>query len=242
MTENVTPPAVQAVANGKKQSGVQWLTAAILIAAMCLALVWVRTDMNANQLEDIRQSFVITTLSQDSQRLRDELTKKGINPDTIAPSPEKRTTGTNQTPGPQGKAGVGIARAAVTNGHLVVFYTDGSSQSVGVVVGPAGASITGAPGIKGDKGASVTGAPGIPGLSITGADGKGGAPGVDGKNGVDGAPGAPGAPGPASIIPGPAGPIGPEGPVCAVGFKPALLTFTTTARINETLTVCAIRP
>lgn len=175
-------PAVQAVANGKKNSGLQWLAVAILIAFLTIGFVRVSSDLDANQREDFEQGIVIASLSQDSQRLREELAKKGIDPNTIAPSPEKRTNDPLRITGPTGETGPMGAQ------------------------GPMG--LTGArglTGLKGDKGGNTQGIQGIPGQSIQGDRGTQGDKGDKGDVGDAGTPGAPGAPGAASIVAGPIG-------------------------------------
>ena len=204
-------PAVQAIANGKKNSGLQWLAVAILIAFLTVGFLRVSSDLEENQREDIGRSVIIATLSQDSERLRDELVRKGIDPNTIAPSPEKRTNEPTQMSGPSGPTGP---------------------------TGPQGMPGTrGLTGLKGDRGGSVQGIQGMPGQGIQGDQGIQGTQGADG---APGAPGADGAPGAVSVVPGPIGLTGPAGPVCPTGFTPTQLVVTTVTRINETINVCAL--
>ena len=187
---------VQAFAASKKRSGLQWGVAALVMLALTAGIVSLRYDVTVNARQDIvqgemidTQGRVITSLSRDSQRLRGELVKRGVNPNTIAPAPEKRLT---QAPGATGTAGlngVSISRVAITaDGQLQVFYSDGSSQTVGNIVGATGA--TGAAGRQGPQGDSIRGISGVGG--------------TNGVNGVD------------SIVPGPAGPVGPVGPASVI--------------------------
>ncbi len=46
--------------------------------------------------------------------------------------------GTNGRDGLTGAPGRGIDNTAIVNGHLMIFYSDGTSQDVGQVVGPTG--------------------------------------------------------------------------------------------------------
>ncbi len=90
----------------------------------------------------------------------------------------------------------GIASTTVNeNGELIVTYTDGTTENLGVVKGADGAP--GADGKDGAPGADgKDGAPGADGKDgKDGVDGKDGAPGADGKDGKDGSDGQPGAPG-----------------------------------------------
>lgn len=73
---------------------------------------------------------------------------------------------------PRPKDGVGIESAVIDHeGVLLLGMTDGTTKSLGAVVGKPGRD----------------GLPGVPGRSgADGLDGKPGAPGKDGKNGIDG--------------------------------------------------------
>lgn len=83
--------------------------------------------------------------------------------------------------GADGAPGRGIAKLLIdSKGHLVVTYTDGATDDVGLIVGKDGADgRDGADGLPGQKGD-----PGQDGRD--GLDGKDGAPGRDGKDGLDG--------------------------------------------------------
>lgn len=89
-----------------------------------------------------------------------------------------------------GRDGRGVAKLLTdANGHLLVTFTDGAVEDVGLVVGKDGTNgrdgkdgADGAPGEKGDKGdPGERGADGAPGR-----DGVDGAPGRDGNDGRDG--------------------------------------------------------
>jgi hypothetical protein len=69
-------------------------------------------------------------------------------------------TGPTGAPGPTGAAGRGVVSATVTDGHLLITYTDGTTADVGPVVGPTGAT-------------GPTGADGQPPLSWTYTDALG---------------------------------------------------------------------
>jgi len=88
--------------------------------------------------------------------------------------------------GKDGVDGVGISKAEIIDGELVLTYTDGTSVNLGKVVGEDGKDgVDGAPGKDGADGEDgVDGAPGK-----DGEDGENGQDGVPGKDGEDGAPG-----------------------------------------------------
>ncbi len=218
-------PAVQTIVTGKKRSGLAWLAAAFVFALMTAGFLWVRSELNTNQDQDLEQGKVITSLSRDSQRLRGELARRGVNPDTIAPAPEKRVDAAPGTPGAPGLAGVGIVRTARSGGQLQVFYSDGTSQVVGSIVGPGGkpgrgvasqriragrllvrytdgttqdlGPVIGAKGDKGDPGRTVQGNQGNTGDK--GDQGNQGDQGPKGDTGLQGSTGAD------SIVPGATG-------------------------------------
>lgn len=79
--------------------------------------------------------------------------------------------GKNGIDGTNGKDGRGILAASVENGSLIVRFSDGVTQNLGIVTGPAGSN-----GTNGTDGA-------------TGPAGPAGAAGKDGTNGSDGAAG-----------------------------------------------------
>ena len=95
-----------------------------------------------------------------------------------------------------------VAKVAVENGHLIVYYDDEENEmakvDLGQVVGPTGA--TGPQGPKGDTGA-------------TGATGPQGPKGDTGETGATGPQGPKGAT-------GPKGPTGPQGPKGDNGITP----------------------
>lgn len=187
----------------KQRSGIAWVAAGLVFALLIVGLLKVQSDVAAIEVAGVDQGKVITSLSRDSQKLREALSTRGVNPDTIAPAPEKRVA---TIPGTPGAPGVGIARVGLTGGQLQVFYSDGTSQSVGPITGPPGPSgRPGRPGVsvkgpKGDRGDVGTGIQGVPGSSIKGDTGP---PGPDGPPGPAGAD---------STVPGPTGPPGGEGP------------------------------
>lgn len=88
---------------------------------------------------------------------------------------EKGADGANGRDGKDGLAGRGIAKSLIdAKGHMIVTYTDGSTDDVGLVVGKDGRD-----GVDGKDGAM--GADGRDGI-----DGAAGQPGMDGKDGADG--------------------------------------------------------
>lgn len=124
-----------------------------------------------------------------------------------------------------------IASTAIVGTHLVVSYTDGTSQDVGVVVG-AGSGGSGSvgpqgpQGVKGDTGAQgpagpqgATGATGATGL--TGATGAQGIQGIQGPKGDTGATGTTGAKGDTGSqgIQGVKGDTGAQGAVGPAGYE-----------------------
>lgn len=137
---------------------------------------------------------------------------------TIAP--KDGTNGTNGIDGKDGATGRGVTTFNVTNaGELEVHYTDGTSESIGKVVGKDG--INGLAGIDGKDGRGILSTALESGSLIVrysdgsqenlgyvvgpaGASGKDGSAGVSGTNGTNGVDGAPGAQGPQGAE-GPAG-------------------------------------
>lgn len=124
-----------------------------------------------------------------------------------------------------------IASTAIVGTHLVITYTDGTSEDVGVVVGAgSGGSGTVGPqgpqGLKGDTGAQgpagpqgATGATGFTGAA--GATGAQGIQGVQGPKGDTGATGATGAKGDTGSqgIQGVKGDTGAQGAVGPAGYE-----------------------
>lgn len=183
---------------GKRRSALMWVAALLVFVLLFVGLLKVQSDVATNERDDVDQGKVLVALLQDSQRLRAALADRGVNPNSVAPAPEKRLKSIPGLPGGVGAPGI---------------------QGV---PGRPGASVKGAQGVKGDKGDVGTGKQGEPGASIKGDPGDSIA-GPAGPAGADGAPGAPGAPGADSTVPGPDGPAGPPG---AVGQPPASWTFT----------------
>lgn len=95
--------------------------------------------------------------------------------------------GKDGAPGPQGR---GVSKLLIdAKGHLIVTYTDGATDDVGLIVGKDGD-----PGKDGRDG--VDGAPGTDGKNgADGASGRDGEKGLDGSNGRDGTDGKDGADG-----------------------------------------------
>lgn len=103
---------------------------------------------------------------------------------------EKGIPGDAGKDGAPGAAGRGVAKLLIdAKGHLVVTFTDGATDDVGLVVGKDGA-----PGANGRDG--VDGAPGVDGKSgadgINGRDGEKGLDGTNGRDGIDGKDGTDG--------------------------------------------------
>lgn len=117
----------------KRRSGIAWVAAGLIFAVLIAGLLKVQADVGAIQVGSIYQGKVIVSLSRDSQKLREALSTQGVNPDTIAPAPEKRVA---TIPGTPGAPGVGITRVGLKGDQLQVFYSDGTSQSVGPITGP----------------------------------------------------------------------------------------------------------
>lgn len=141
MSDTLIPTAVHEQAVAKKRSGLAWIIAALMIALLTAGLLWTRADVASNERADAGQEQVITSLSRDSQKLREALTKKGVDPNTVAPAPEKRVDAI-PAPAPEaGAAGVSVIRTAILpGGQLQVFYSDHSSQVLDWNAGP-GASL-----------------------------------------------------------------------------------------------------
>lgn len=133
-----------------------------------------------------------------------------------------------------------IVSSALVGTHLVLTYSDGTSQDVGVVVGTGsgGSGSVGPQGPKGDTGAQgpagpqgITGATGPAGTTgATGAAGATGAQGIQGVAGPKGDTGAAGAKGDTGSqgIQGPKGDAGAQGAVGPVGYE-FNLNFTAAA-------------
>lgn len=164
----------------------------------------------------------IAQLIQGSKDLREELRKKGVDPDTIAPNPDSiAKQKVDQAPtiiiqkGPRGDRGpMGSRGGPGPAGSRGVSGAQGIPGPVGPA-GPAGKN--GAPGAIGPTGKTgPTGAPGPAGpAGDTGPQGEPGIPGTPGAQGPIGPTGPPGpsaAPGADSTVPGPQGPAGPAGP------------------------------
>ena len=121
-------------------------------------------------------------------------------------------TGPAGATGPQGPAGLSIRELDITNGDLIVTFTDSSLINVGNIIGPTGA--TGATGPQG-----ATGAQGPVGPSgAQGDTGPAGPTGPTGPSGADGVDGSQGLTGPAGAT-GPQGLTGPAGAQGAPGAK-----------------------
>jgi len=188
MSDNLIPTVVHDQAVAKKHSGLAWIIAALMMALLTAGLLWTRADVAGNERADAGQEQVITSLSRDSQLLREALSQKGVDPNTVAPAPEKRVDAIPPTPG---AAGVSVIRTAILpGGQLQVFYSDHSSQVVGQVVGAGGKPGPG-PSVA-QVAAGVSGYLTVhpPARGPAGADSV--VPGLNGTNGLD------------SVVPGPA--------------------------------------
>lgn len=121
-----------------------------------------------------------------------------------------------------------IAATALVGTHLVISYTDGTSQDVGVVVGAGsggGGSVgpQGLQGVKGDTGAQGPAGPqGATGSTgATGSAGATGSQGIQGPKGDTGATGTAGAKGDTGSqgIQGAKGDTGAQGAVGPAGYE-----------------------
>lgn len=167
----------------RRQGAWAWAALAAVLLALLLSVWALAEDLDDQKAEGQKRQLVVDQLARDSVALRGELTKQGVDPDTVAPPPQDRTDDPLPIQGPQGIPG-----------------TPGIQGPEGEQ-GPAGA--------EGKQG--VQGAQGTPGED--GAPGSGGAPGEDGPQGPPGASGPqgpPGASGPQGP-PGAGGPQGPPG-------------------------------
>lgn len=103
---------------------------------------------------------------------------------------EKGVPGDAGKDGAPGLPGRGVAKLLIdAKGHLVVTFTDGATDDVGLIVGKDGApGKDGRDGVDGLAGADgKSGADGAPGRDgEKGLDGSNGRDGIDGANGVDG--------------------------------------------------------
>jgi len=124
------------------------------------------------QTESVKKGDAIDALSNDSKKLRDKLAKEGVNPNTIAPPPEKRT---NEVPEP-----------TVVNNTIIQRPTYAQVQSAVESVMKSNPDLTQSQ-IVSAVGAYLKANP-----PPAGPAGKNGANGKDGTNGVDGASGPPG--------------------------------------------------
>jgi hypothetical protein len=77
-----------------------------------------------------------------------------LNPTLCVQASVLATVTPSSVPGPQGPAGRGITSVHNVAGHLVLSYTDGTAQDVGLFVGPRGK--TGAVGSSGANGRGIT--------------------------------------------------------------------------------------
>jgi cell division protein FtsB len=209
--------AVNHAAADKRRTSIVWAVVACVIALLIAGLLWLGAGVASLQrLADQRakvnteQDQALAALSNDSARLRAELEKKGVNPDTVAPPPSERTGNIPPMPGPQGPQGIpGLQGLQGVPGPQGPAGKDGTSctPDIPACVGPAGP-----PGPAGPAG----------------ADGKDGAAGPSGADGKDGATGPVGPTGPA----GPSGSAGPTGPA---GY-PTSFGWTLTLVGNRTVT------
>ena len=212
--ENMTPET-RLEANRRKLAGLQWGAAALVMVLLTAGIVWVRLDVNDNQRDIFKQDGVISSLSADSLKLRAELAKRGVDPNTVAPDPSKRTNGQVPT-GPQGAQG-----------------PPGTSiQGPQGVGGPPG---VGASGAQGPPGVSIQGDQGVQGAPGEGTKGAQGDPGV-GVKGDRGDPGLPGDPGAVGLT----GAVGAAGPTCPLGYAPLVTRMQILNGTVIRVSVCAL--
>lgn len=129
-----------------------------------------------------QRDAAIVALAQDSRQLRNELLRRGVNPNSIAPAPETRTEDipplAEAVPGPPGIPG-----------------------SRGVPGAPGAPGVDGEPGPPGQSVTGPAGPQGLPGETVVGPQGPPGPAGQDGQDGQDstvpGPKGDQGDPGPA---------------------------------------------
>ena len=208
-TESFVETAVQSVIDG---ANINLDTLAEVANALGNSNTAISTVAFTGDFDDLTNRPTITldgtTLSYDGVTL-DIGTVQGPTGDTGA-------TGATGATGPQGPAGadgsngVGITSAQVTNGDLILTYSNTSVQNLGDISGPQGIQgTTGAQGPAGNDGAdglTVTGASVVSeDLIITLSDsstinagnvvGPAGATGAQGPQGIQGATGADGADG-----------------------------------------------
>jgi cell division protein FtsB len=209
--------AVNHVAADKRRTSIVWAVVACVIALLIAGLLWLGAGVASLQrLADQRakvnteQDKALAALSNDSARLRAELEKKGVNPDTVAPPPSERTGNIPPMPGPQGPQGIPGLQGL---------------QGIPGLQGPAGPA--------GKDGTSCT--PDIPAcVGPAGPPGPAGPAGKDGAAGPSGADGKDGATGPVGPT-RPAGPSGSAGPTGPAGY-PTSFGWTLTLVGNRTVT------
>lgn len=127
----------------------------------------------------------------------------------------------------------GIISAEINeNGELIISYSDGTEQNLGVVVGKDGINgVDGKDGIDGVDG--VDGKDGIDGADgLNGVDGKDGVDGVDGKDGVDGVDGKDG-------INGKDGVNGKDGSLIISGEGSSISTATARGLLSSVSILCS---
>lgn len=142
--------ALEQIADGRRRQGYSQLVTAAALALLVIGVVVVRSEAQRTQdtvvtlqADNTQQDTALGNLTQDSLRLREELAKRGVDPNTVAPPPETRLADPGKT-GPTGPPGRAIVLTLISGGRLQVYYSDGTKDDVGTVVGDAGRSVTGA--------------------------------------------------------------------------------------------------
>lgn len=222
---------------------------------VALGLAWLLTSMNQRSeigslksevgaLKQTAQDSAAQArvLADDGKRLADQVRGLGATP--VVQPPTIPPTGPAGPAGANGQTGRGITGTQIRDGHLLVSYTDGSTEDKGQVQGQAGATGAGGRSITSTtiaNGHLVVAYSDGQSTDVGAVVGKDGATGSDGKPGrgvasvsingsshlivtyTDGStqdagqlPSGPqGAPGPA----GPSGAAGPPGPACPSGYE-----------------------
>lgn len=237
-----------AAADARDTRAHRWMFAAAAVAILGivgLGAAWIAeasaTSALQAQVSDLTDRGNQTAVI--AQQLAGQVRSLGGTPTVQPPSPGLQ--GPQGVPGAAGPAGRGIASTQLSAGHLVVTYTDGTTNDLGQVAGPAGRGITGttingqhlivsySDGQTADVGAVV---------GHDGTQGPAGPTGTNGTNGrgvesvtingsshlivtyTDGTTSDAGQlpPGPQ----GPAGPTGRQGPAGPQGAPPSSWTWT----------------
>lgn len=148
--------------------------AAILVAWMSWLTVRHTTDVSAkdtahsNETKAVASASAAGSVANQGKALAKNVTSqcktdagfRKDNPTLCVQASVLATVTPSAVPGPQGPAGRGITSVHNVAGHLVLSYTDGTAQDVGLFVGPAGK--------KGSTGPAGTNGRGITAQSIVG--------------------------------------------------------------------------